>query len=213
MHLVYNQQSMDDLEQRRQEYLSYAGLREPILPPVHIGDCEVSLHRRVGPDPLWSIMQEQYSGGLVKWYVISDPPDDEPQGKPSVQILSSRHGEVPDSLREEMGDTPLPRPPTPTIGDVELVTACLEGSVNHTGGVGEGTGCITFDDGVALYGVMPERGETVEVDVDGQRVPVHVASKFYLAATPTRSEITIAFRDREGRVVDEHHLDREDTTP
>ncbi len=201
---------MDDLEQQRQEYLRHSGLGEAILSPVRVGNCEVSLHRQVGSDSTWALIeQEQNQHGVSEWFVISDEPDDDLQSESSTRTFSSPQGEWPESLREEMGDRPPPMLHPPAIGSVSTVTVCPDGSISQGGPVKTSLGASSWESGSAIHGVLPPRAVSVEVTTDEEAIPVHVGQGLFLAAMPPGVDVTLIFRGLQGEVLEEIHVETE----
>ncbi len=208
IHVVYNQLRMDDLDPRRQGYTQGSGLGEALVPPVRVGECEVSLHRQVRPDPLWALMeQDQQDEGPVKWYLFSfpDETDDDPQGEPSEQVFSAPRGEVPEALREVWGDRPT-TPPPPTIGGVVSVTVCPDGSISQGGPVPFGVSGTICEGGTAVHGPLPKDAVSVEANAGEESVPVHVGQGVFLTAVSSGVDLTIIFRDPQGDIVEERHM-------
>ncbi len=201
---------MNDLEQQRQEYIRHSGLGEAIVGPVRVGDCEVSLHRQVGPDLTWSLIeQEQNQDGLSEWFVISDEPDDDPQGESSTQTFSSLRSEWPEPLREEMGDRPPPMLQPPAIGSVSAMSVCPDGSISQGGPVKTSLGASSWESGSAIHGVLPPGAVSVELTAGEEGVPIHVGQGLFLAAVPPGVGVTLIFRGPQGEVLGELHVEAE----
>ncbi len=198
-----------DLEGLRRRHIESSGLGEALLPPVRVGECEVSLHRQIGADPVWALMGQDYQDDSpVKWYLLSfpDEADDDQQGEPSEQVFSSPRGVVPEALREVWGDHPA-TPPSPAIGDIWAVTVCAERSVDQGGPVGAGVGFTSGENGVAMYGVLPPSAASIEATAGDEAIPVHVGHGLFLAAIPPGVDITVIFRGAPGQVLEEQRLD------
>ncbi len=202
------ERGVDDLEQRRHQYIRSSGLGETLLPPVRVGHCEVSLHRQTDADPTWSLVeQEQPQGSPMKWFVFSDEADDTSQSEPSVQTFRSQPGEWPESLREEMGDLPPPRLEPPAIGDIWAVTICPDGNISQGGPVDVGLGFTSWESGAAIYGLLPPGAESIRVTRGEEAIPVHVRQGLFLAAIPTGADVTVTFRGPQGQILEEHRLE------
>ena len=50
---------VSELELERQSYLKQSGLGEALLPPVRLGNCEVSLHRQEVENPTIAVLREE----------------------------------------------------------------------------------------------------------------------------------------------------------
>lgn len=206
--MVYNQHSVDDLDLRRQAYIEGSGLGEALVPPVRVGECEVSLHQQIEVDPVWALMeQDQQDSGPVKWYLFSSPDetDDDPYGEPSVQEFSAPRGELPEALREGWGDR-LAIPPPPTIGDVVDVMVCPDGSISQGGSVPFGVSATICEDGTAIHGPLPDGVVSVEAIAGEGSVPVHVGQGVFLTVVPSSVDLTIIFKGPQGDVIGERHM-------
>ncbi len=201
---------MDDLEQRRHQYIRSSGLGETLLPPVRVGHCEVSLHRQADADPAWSLVeQDQPQGSPMKWFVFSDEADDTSKREPSVQTFRSQLGEWPESLREEMGDLPSPMPSPPGIRDIWAVTICPEESISQGGPVDVGVGFTSLESGTVIYGLLPAGAESIQVTRGEEAIPVQVGQGLFLAAIPTGADVTVTFRGPHAQILEQHRLEAE----
>ncbi len=182
---------MEDLEQRRQQYIRSSGLGEAILPPVRVGDCELSLHRQVVSDPTYDIAQQQQDEDFsVSW-----------RGFPE-------EGELADAMKQELSDrlrTVLTT--SPAIGSVSAVSVCPDGSVSQGGLVEEAMGGTSSESGAAIHGPLPAGAVSVEVMVGEETIPVHVGQGLFLAAVPPGAEVTIIFKGPQSEIIEEHHIE------
>lgn len=200
---------MDDLDLLRQEHIERSGLGEALLPPVRVGDCEVSLHRQVVPNPLETQMEQvQQDGGPVKWYLFSSPDetDDDPQGEPSDTVFGGPRGEVPEGVREAMTDLPSFTPPRTPIGSVVEVTVCLDGRVSQGSSVPYDVGATICEGGAVVHGPLPAGAVSVEAIAGEDSIPVHVGQGVFLTAVHGDVDLTLIFRGPQGDIIDQRHM-------
>ncbi len=183
---------------------------QAILPPVRVGNCEVSLHRQVGPDLTWSLIeQEQNQDGVSEWFGVSDEPDDSVQCESPSQGFSSRTAGWPERPRTEIGDRSPPMLRSPTIGSVSTVTVCPGGSISQGGPVKTSLGATSWESGSAIHGVLPPGAVSVEVTMNEEAIPVHIGQGLFLAAVRLGADVTVIFRGLQGDILEERHIESE----